>query len=119
MSDILMDCFHSKLNTKQMDQALLAKLNGLEHELVTVARHMLTSASDPFSAVIRFLAERPEGASLPGHVMHYVLQETFGEREKVPGLIRILASQVHEIIRQSNVISIVNENPAIEQWGNY
>lgn len=98
---------------------LLQKLVNVEQELVDVARKMLKTASDPFSAVVRFLHERPENASLPGYLVNKVLLETFGAKEQIPGLINVLAGHVKEVIRHSNVISIVNEHPAIERWGSY
>lgn len=88
-------------------------------QLVEVARRMLKLAGDPFSGVIRFLHERPENSSMTGHVINSVLLETFGDREQIPGLIRLLATHVREIARQSNVINIVNEHVAVERWGNY
>ncbi len=91
----------------------------MEHELVDVARKILKQASDPFSGVIRFLHERPEDTSLHGYLVNKVLLETFERRENIPGLINVLAGHVKEIIRQSNVINIVNEHPAVERWGAY
>ena len=100
-------------------QNLLPKKSEQEDELIYIAKGILRSANDPISAVIKFLQERPEGSSLTGYVMDRVLTETFGSREKIPALVGILAAHVHEIIRQSNVINIVNEHPAIEKWGDY
>jgi len=97
----------------------LNKVQNTEEELVYLARTILRSASDPISAVFRFLQERPEGLSLTGYVMDKVLTETFGERENIPDLVKILAGHVHEIIRQSNVISVINQHSAIEKWGSY
>ena len=51
--------------------------------------------------------------------MDYVLKETFGEEEKIPGLVRILAAHAKEVIRHANVINIINEHPAAERWGQY
>jgi hypothetical protein len=90
-----------------------------EKELVEVAKRILRGASDPITAVIRFLHERPENISLPGYVIDKVLVETFESREHIPGLIRILASQVREISRSRNVIGILKDHPAAEKWGNY
>ena len=98
---------------------LLQKLAGVEHELVDVAKRLLKSASDPFSAVMHFLHERPEGMSLQGHLMKRVLLETFGDPEQIPGLVSVLAGHVKEVVRHSNVISIVNEHPAVERWGKH
>jgi len=108
-------CSHKKT----ANRILISRIHNIEQELAEAAKRVLRNASDPFSAVIKFLHERPEDASLTGYVMDYVLKETFGEEEKIPGLIRILASHVHEIIRHANAIDIINEHPAIERWGKY
>jgi hypothetical protein len=114
-----MICYCRKTNTGITDALLLSKVQDVEDELVVIARNILRGASDPLSAVIKFLQERPENASLTGYVMDRVLTETFGEREKIPSLVKVLASHVREIIRQSNVINIINEHPAAEKWGDY
>lgn len=98
---------------------LLQRFAGVEHELVDVARRLLKSASDPVSAVMHFLHERPEGTSLQGYLVKKVLLEAFEGREQIPALISLLAAHVKEIVRHSNVISIVNEHPAVERWGQY
>jgi hypothetical protein len=90
-----------------------------ESELVDVARRILRTASDPITAVIRFLHERPENASLPGYVIDRVLLETFESQDRIPGLVRILAGHVREISRNRNVIDILKEHAAVEKWGNY
>lgn len=112
-----MDCLcHKKRPT---DGVILQKLALVEHELVDVAKRMLNVASDPFSAVIRFLYERPENTSLSGYLVNKVLLETFGDRENIPGLINVLASHAREVIRQSNVITLINEHSSAEKWGAY
>jgi hypothetical protein len=90
-----------------------------ETELVDMAKRILRTASDPISAVIRFLHERPENASLPGYVIDRVLLEAFESQERIPGLVRILAGHVREISRKKNVIDILKEHAAVEKWGNY
>lgn len=90
-----------------------------EAELVEIARRMLRGASDPISAVVRFLHERPENISLPGYVIDRVLLEAFESQERIPGLVRILAGQVREISRSRNVIGILKEHAGVERWGNY
>lgn len=108
-------CGKVVLNTE-----LIEKLTGtVEHELVDVAKRLLKTATDPFSAVMHFLHERPENATLPGSVMKKVLVESFGSAERIPSLITVLAGHVKEVARHSNVISIVNEHPAVERWGTY
>ncbi len=96
---------------------LMQKVATVEQELLDVARRILRSASDPLSAVIRFLHERPENSSLPGYVVDRLLTETFGDQ--IPGLVAVLAGHMKETIRQSNVIKIVNEHATSERWGNY
>jgi hypothetical protein len=91
----------------------------LEQELAATARKILNSASDPISAVIKFLQERPENDTLAGYVIKYVLNETFGSEEQIPGLIKVFTKHVRAIIRQSNVINIVKEYAATEKWGDY
>jgi hypothetical protein len=109
------DCCERKTMNAQIKETLEA----CEAELVEGARRILKGASDPFSAVIKFLHERPEGASLHGYLVTRVLLETFGSMEEIPALIRALTSHVREVIRQSNVISIHNEHPTAERWGTY
>ncbi len=48
-----------------------------------------------------------------------ILAEAFGEYENIPALVKILAGHVREVIRQSNVINVINEHPTVEKWGNY
>lgn len=95
------------------------QLQKFESELVDVASRLVRNAGDPISAIIRFLHERPENASLPGYIIDRVLLETFGTSEDIPGLVQILSGHVKEIIRQRNVIAIIKEHPAIERWGTY
>ncbi|HMW91030.1 MAG TPA: hypothetical protein PLI59_19350 [Candidatus Obscuribacter sp.] len=102
-----------------LDAQILETLMSCEKDLVEVARGIVKGASDPFSGVIKFLQDRPDGASLHGYLVHRVLMETFGSVDEIPGLIRAIASHVREVIRQSNVISIVNEHPTTERWGSY
>jgi len=110
-------CCHK--DQSQLPEQLLQKFAEMEKDLVDTARYMVKSASDPFSGVIKFLHERPENTSLHGYLVDHVLLQTFGSQEEIPGLIRALASHVREIIRQSNVINIVNEHPTAEKWGQY
>ena len=44
---------------------------------------------------------------------------TFGDADKIPGLVSVLAGHVKEVVRHANVISIVNEHAAVERWGQY
>jgi len=98
---------------------LAQKLLGKEQELIEAATRFLNKASDPFSGVINFLHSHPEDSSLPGLIVNRVLLGAFGDAEKIPGLIRVLASHVHEIARKSDVINIINEHAAVEKWGQY
>jgi hypothetical protein len=95
------------------------RIVSVEQDLVDVAKRILRSASDPVSAVVRFLHERPENVSLPGYVVDRLLLEAFGDKENIPGLVAVLAGHMKETIRQSDVISIINEHPAVERWGKY
>ena len=104
---------------EKLPEQLLQKLSEVEHDMNNTAKRIVKAASDPFSGVIRFLEDRPENTSLHGYFVDRALIETFGSREQVPGLIRALASHVRHVIRQSNVINIVNEHPTAERWGQY
>jgi len=104
---------------KSMNAQIKETLEACESELIEVAKRVVKGAADPFSGVIKFLQERPEGASLHGYLVTRVLLETFGSMEEIPALIRALTSHVREVIRQSNVISIHNEHPTAERWGSY
>jgi hypothetical protein len=108
------DCQCNRENNQQSVQ----KPVSMEQDLVEVARRMLKTASDPFSGVIKFLAERPEDNSLPGSLVMSVLEKTFGT-EEIPGLIKIMSGHVREIYRHSNVIDIIKEHPTAEKWGNF
>lgn len=92
------------------------KIVHIEHELVDGAKRLLKTASDPFSAVMHFLHERPEGTSLSGYVVNKVLEESFEHSDKIPGLIKVLSGHVAEVIRHSNIIHILNEHPIDEKW---
>ncbi|MBS1992019.1 MAG: hypothetical protein JSS83_15960 [Cyanobacteria bacterium SZAS LIN-3] len=109
------DCCERKTMNSQIKEALEA----CEAELVEAALRIVQGASDPFSGVIKFLQERPEGATLHGYLVTRVLLQTFGSMDEVPALIRALTSHVHEVQRKSNVISIRNEHPTAERWGSY
>ena len=95
------------------------KLALVEQELVDMAKQIMKTASDPISAVIKFLHERPENSSLSGYVVDRLLLEIFGNKEQIPGLINALAGHMKETIRQANVINIINEHSSVEYWGNY
>lgn len=104
---------------KSIDSQIRETLVSCEKEMIEVARGVVKNASDPFSGVIKFLQQRPEGSSMHGYLVNRVLIETFGSTDQVPGLIRAIASHVHEVIRQANVINIVNEHPTAERWGSF
>ncbi len=101
------------------DSVLKLKLRSLHHDMVERSQRILRSATDPVSAVLHVLQQRPEGTSLTGDVMDFALQETFEDEAKIPGLVKILAGHVHEITRQANVIDIIKEHATMEKWGNY
>ncbi len=104
---------------EKLPEQLLQKLSEVEQELTLKAQRIVKAASDPFSGVIRFLEDRPENSSLHGYFVDRALIDTFGSRDQIPGLIRAIASHVRHVIRQANVISIVNEHPTAERWGQY
>jgi hypothetical protein len=110
-----MDC----ICENKPDTAFKAKLHAMHHDLVDGAKRVLRSAADPVSGVLSFLQERPEGTSLAGHAMNYVLLEAFEDESKIPGLVRILAGHVKEISRHANIIDIVNSHAAVEKWDHY
>lgn len=110
-----MDC----ICVNKPDSALKLKLKDMHQDMVQRSQRILRSATDPVSAVLHFLQERPEGASLTGYVMDHVLHETFEDRANIPELVKILAGHVREITRQADVIDVINEHAAIEKWGNY
>lgn len=88
-------------------------------EMAEAARRIVKTASDPLSAVIRFLHERPENAPLHGHSMKRILLDAFGSSENVPGLVRLLSAHVKEVVRQSNVIAVRNEHFSQDNWAGY
>jgi hypothetical protein len=102
---------------KSMNAQIREKLVACENDVIDVGRRIVRGAADPFSGVIKFLENRPEGASLHGYLVNRVLLETFGSKDEIPGLIRAIASHVREISRHANVISIHNEHPTSERWG--
>jgi len=102
-----------------MNAQIRETLVACENEVIDVARKVVRGSADPFSGVIKFLEGRPENTSLHGYLVNRALMETFGSRDEIPGLIRAIASHVREVIRQSNVISIINEHPTAERWGSF
>jgi hypothetical protein len=105
---------------KRIIRGQISRIEGDIGELIDTARRIVKSASDPITAVARFLHERPENTSLPGYVIDRVLLEAFENRpEQIPALVRILAGHVKSVTRNSNVIDILKEHPGIERWGSY
>lgn len=88
-------------------------------EMGESARRLLKTASDPFSAVIRFLHERPENVAFNGLSIRTVLNDAFGTPEQIPGLVRLLSSHLKEVVRQSNVIAVYNEHFSQADWCGY
>ena len=97
----------------------LLKLEAEIIEFADTAKRVLRTASDPFSAVIKFLHDRPEHVSLAGRSVKQVLLDTFGSPEQIPGLVRLLSGHVREIVRHSNIINVRNEHLAQEFWSGY
>lgn len=88
-------------------------------EMADTAKKIIKTASDPVSAVIRFLHERPENVSLNGDSVKQVLHDAFGSYDQVPGLVRLLSAHLKEVVRHSNVIAVYNEHFAQDNWGGY
>lgn len=88
-------------------------------EMAESARRLLKTASDPFSAVIRFLHERPENVAFNGMSIRTVLNDAFGTPEQIPSLVRILSGHLKEVVRQSNVIAVYNEHFSQANWDGY
>ncbi len=97
----------------------LQKLEADINELAENCKRLIRSASDPFTAVIKFLHERPENISLAGMSVKQVLLDAFGSPEQIPGLVRLLSSHVREIVRHRNIIEVRNEHLAQESWSGY
>lgn len=89
------------------------------HDLADTARRVLRTAGDPFSAVIKFLHDRPEDSSLAGISVKRVLLDAFGAPEQIPGLVRVLSAHVREVVRHRNIIDVRNEHLAREFWSGY
>jgi hypothetical protein len=111
------------LNCSCPSNELVSKqLQKLENELLEMAvnaKRLVKTASDPISAMIRFLHERPENVSLNGLSIKTVLVDAFGSYEQVPGLLRLLSAHVRDVVRHSNVIAIYNEHFSQGDWGGY
>lgn len=89
------------------------------NDLADAAKRVLRTAGDPFSAVIKFLHDRPEDVSLAGLSVKQVLLDAFGSPEQIPGLVRLLSAHVREVVRHSNIINVRNEHLAQEFWSGY
>lgn len=103
-------CSGKKLIDRQIDNIA---------ELIDIAKRIVRMSSDPVSAVMRFLHERPDNSPLPGYVIDRVLLEAFEREDQIPGIVKILAGHVKEITRHNNIIDIFKEHPGIERWGNH
>ncbi|MBY0546569.1 MAG: hypothetical protein K2W95_04715 [Candidatus Obscuribacterales bacterium] len=88
-------------------------------DLVETAKKVLRTAGDPFTAVIKFLHDRPEDVSMAGLSVKQILLDAFGAPENVPGLVRLLSAHVREVVRHHNVIDVRNEHLAQEFWSGY
>jgi hypothetical protein len=96
----------------------MEKLQALEAELAEVADKTVKAASDPFSGVIRFLAERPENTSMPGTVLNGVLDRIF-TGSNCPGLLRLMAGHVKEVIRRGKSLELVKEHATTEPFSDF
>ncbi len=95
------------------------KLEAEIAEITDTAKRIVKTASDPFTAVIRFLHERPENVSLNGSSVKHVLLDTFGSYDEIPGLVNILSAHLKEVVRQSNVIKLYNVHFSQTNWSGY
>lgn len=98
--------------------AEVEKLQALEAELAELAGKTVKAASDPFSGVIRFLADRPENAPLPGNVLNGVLDRVFAE-SKCPGLLRLMSGHVKEVVRRGKSVEMVKEHATSEPFSDF
>lgn len=114
--DLILDC---SCPANELVNKQLQKIETEIAEMADSAKRLIKSASDPFSAVIRFLHERPENVSLNGLSIKTVLLDAFGSPEQIPGLVRLLSAHLREVVRQSNVIAVYNEHFSQADWGGY
>jgi hypothetical protein len=89
-----------------------------EDELIKIGRDLLAS-SDEFSSVVNFMHQLPEQPPLPGDLANTVLTAVFGDVEKMPGLVRILADGLEKVVRKGNVVQLVNEEAESDPWQGY
>lgn len=90
-----------------------------EEELIKVGKDLLETSDDEFSAVVRFMHQLPEQPPLPGELANTVLSAVFGDVEKMPGLVRILADGLKEVVRKGDVVKLVNEEAESDPWQGY
>jgi len=90
-----------------------------EEELIKIGKDLLDSSDDEFSSVVRFMHQLPETPPLPGDMANKVLTAVFGDVEKMPGLVRILADGLKEVVRKGDVIQLVNEEAESDPWQGY
>lgn len=108
------DCDANDIVSKQ-----LLKFEAEMQDMVDTARRLLKTASDPVSAVIRFLHERPEHLPLHGQFVKDILLHAFDSPEQIPGLVKLLSAHVKEVVRSSNVIALYNEHFSQAVFGGY
>jgi hypothetical protein len=96
----------------------IEKLQALEAELAEVADKTVKAASDPFSGVIRFIAERPENSSMPGPVLNGVLDRIFTD-SNCPGLLRLMSGHVKEVIRRGKSVEMIKEHATSEPFSDF
>lgn len=101
---------------------LSKRIHKIESELAEMAdnaKRLIKTASDPFTAVVKFLHERPENVSLNGASVKSVLLDAFGNYEEIPSLVQVLSEHLKEVVRHSNVISLANEHFSQADWCGY
>ncbi len=111
----------NEFKTEGKIDATIKKIVAIDEikDLISIASKILKHASDPISGVINFLHDRPEGISLSGHIANKVLEESFGDVNNVPALVKLLSCHVTEIIRQANSIIITKECHSSQKLGNF
>lgn len=112
----MVNCF---CKGKELFNNQVKKLTEVEHELIEAAKRLLKQASDPVTAVIKFLHDRPENKVMNGLEVQQILIESFEEGDRIPQLVSLLSGHVKQIIRHANVIDIVNEHAVQDKIGGY
>ena len=107
---------------RQANKIMSKQLQKFEAEMVEMiekARRLLKTASDPVTAVVKFLHEQPEHVLLEGQFVKDILLHAFDSPEQIPGLVKLLSSHIKHVVRSSDVIAVYNEHLSQSDWGGY